>query len=210
MSLINDALKRASAAAKTNTPEPTASIRIRPVEEDRRPNLLLILGLPLLVVAVLLSGGWYYYYGRTASQSQTAPLVAKPGPATPPPTVPAPGPAAAGSAVSAPEVTALNPPPANPSLAPAMVNPPPTQPPVAKSPPAKLPSSDAVAASKTPPTFPTLKLQGIYYRRTNPTAMINSQNVGIGEAVDGVRVLAIERMSVTVEFEGHKKVLGLQ
>ena len=104
----------------------------------------------------------------------------------------------------------MNPPPANPPTAPAVANLPAAPASVATSPPVKRPPAAPAAVSPTPPTFPALKLQGIYYRRTNPTAMINSQNVGIGEMVDGVQVVTIERMTVTVELEGHKKVLGLQ
>ena len=207
MSLINDALKRASAAAKTNTPDPTMSIRVRPIDQERRPSLLLMLGLPLLVVAGLLSGGWYFFSGRTPSQSPPSRLAAKPGPASPAPNVPSPGPAAAPAPAAPPEVAAVNPPPANPPPAanstalPATVTP---------STPVRRPPAAPVTDPKSPPAFPALKLQGIYYRRTNPTAMINSQNVGVGEMVDGVRVVGIERMTVTVELEGHKKVLGLQ
>lgn len=210
MSLINDALKRASTAAKTNTPDPTVSIRVRPIDQERRPSLLFVLGLPLLVVAGLLSGGWYYYYGRTPAQSQPSPLAARPAPATLAPNVPGPGPAAAPAPAAPPEVTALNPPPANPVTAPAVANLPAAPASVAPLPPVKRSPAAPTAVSPTPPTFPALKLQGIYYRRTNPTAMINSQNVGIGEMVDGVQVVAIERMTVTVELEGHMKVLGLQ
>jgi cytoskeletal protein RodZ len=56
---------------------------------------------------------------------------------------------------------------------------------------------------------PNLKLQGIYYRRTNPSAMINGHNAFVGDEVDGARVIQIDRTSVVVEFNGRKQVLHL-
>lgn len=54
-----------------------------------------------------------------------------------------------------------------------------------------------------------LKLQGIYYRRTNPSTMINGRSVFVGDEVGGARVVAIERTSVVVEVKGQKQVLHL-
>lgn len=59
------------------------------------------------------------------------------------------------------------------------------------------------------PTFPELKLQGIFYRLNNPTALISGKNVHVGELVQGVKVMAIERNSVTLEMKGERRVLSL-
>lgn len=215
MSLINDALKRAHDASKNAPANPNVTIRLQPNEEERGHNWLVLVGLPLLIVALLLAGGWFYFYGRpgvlqTAGLSQPksipaslpapAPVTANPAPA---PVTPAPNAQTTAPAPVQPEVVS-NPAPVAPTPAPAIV----TRPVTAKKAPATPPP--ATTTAKATPTFPPLKLQGIYFRRTNPSAMINNQNVGIGESVDGVQVIAIERMLVTVELEGQKKVLTLQ
>lgn len=205
MSLINDALKRASAASKNAPANPTVSIRLQPADEEGRPGMLFMVGLPLLIVAVLLAGGWYYYYGRHAGTpvvAQTAIPAAASKPAA------AQTPVATPPVATAPATAAAVVPPAIKEAPPVNVS----NATVAVKPLAVKKTADApnAATAKTPVVFPPLKLQGIYYRRTNPTTMINNQNVGVGESVDGVTIIAIERMFVTVEFDGHKKVLNLQ
>jgi cytoskeletal protein RodZ len=215
MSLINDALKRAHDASKNAPANPNVTIRLQPSEEERGHNLFVLAGLPLLIVALMLAGGWFYFYGRpgapkaaslikpqpiqTASVPAAAPVAANPAPA---PVASAPAvPTVSSPAPVQSEVVS------NPAPAPGIV----LRPVAAKKTPAVLlPATAPATTAKVAPTFPPLKLQGIYFRRTNPSAMINNQNVGIGETVDGVQVIAIERMLVTVELEGQKKVLTLQ
>jgi hypothetical protein len=57
---------------------------------------------------------------------------------------------------------------------------------------------------------PELKLQGIFYRRSNASALINGKTVFRGDAVAGGRVVAIEPQSVTVELAGEQKILRLR
>jgi hypothetical protein len=73
------------------------------------------------------------------------------------------------------------------------------------------PTPQPVVAKPEPvkPVFPELKLQGIFYRLTNPTALISSKNVHVGDMVQGVKVTAIERSSVTLEFKNERKTLTL-
>lgn len=69
-----------------------------------------------------------------------------------------------------------------------------------------------VAATPPPPKpeFPTLKLQGIFYRRTNPSALISGKTVFVGEKVQGAKVIEIDRQSVTLEFQGEKKTYSFE
>ena len=70
----------------------------------------------------------------------------------------------------------------------------------------------AVAAAPAPPpvpTFPVIKLQGIFYRKSNPTVMLNGNTVEVGKKVDGVTVAKIEPAAVTLEWNGETKVLEL-
>jgi hypothetical protein len=58
-------------------------------------------------------------------------------------------------------------------------------------------------------SFPKLKLQGIYFRRTNPSVLINGRTLFIGDRVEGTRVVTIDRQTVTVEFGGQISLLTL-
>lgn len=61
-----------------------------------------------------------------------------------------------------------------------------------------------------PVTFPPLKLQGIFFRMTNPSVLINNLTLFIGDKVDGVSVVQIQRTKVTLELNGSQKVLFLK
>ena len=50
--------------------------------------------------------------------------------------------------------------------------------------------------------FPTLTLQGLTYRGSNSSAVINGRVVRVGERVEGVQVIMIDRNSVWVELDG--------
>ena len=53
-----------------------------------------------------------------------------------------------------------------------------------------------------------LKVQGIFYREHDPSAIINGQTVMVGDRVGRAKVVAIERQSVTVEIAQERKVLN--
>ncbi len=61
----------------------------------------------------------------------------------------------------------------------------------------------------TPPQFPELRLNGIFYRPAKPSAIINGKLVFPGDDIEGVKIISIERNSVTVEFGDQKKVLRM-
>ena len=82
-------------------------------------------------------------------------------------------------------------------------------------PPAAAPNP-AIAAGAAQPAvlmgtngFPVLKVQGIFFRAKNPAAVINTKTVFIGDQVANAKVVAITPDSVTVEFNGNRKVLTL-
>lgn len=60
-----------------------------------------------------------------------------------------------------------------------------------------------------PTKFPDLKLNGIFYQKTKPSAIINGKTVYIGEEINGVKVISIEPESVTVQFEDEKRILKM-
>ena len=61
-----------------------------------------------------------------------------------------------------------------------------------------------------PPAFPVLKLQGIFYSVTRPSAFINNQAVFVGEKISQARVIAIGRQEVIVSWNGQSKALSLE
>lgn len=60
-----------------------------------------------------------------------------------------------------------------------------------------------------PVQFPELKINGIFYQKTRPSAIINGKTVFIGEEINGVKVISIDPESVTVQFKGEKRVIKM-
>lgn len=189
MSLINDALKRASKSIKQRESRPADTIRLQPVESAPRPSPYALIAVPLLLLGLVGFASWFfwgYFRGQrpdaSPSTATTKPIIVatKASLPPPPPVVP----------VTNPHSPAASPPSTMPATTPVPVTP-------------------TVAASPPPArvSFPDLKLQGIYFRRVRPSVLINGHNVYAGELVDGAKVIVIERQSVTVEWEGQRRVL---
>ena len=85
------------------------------------------------------------------------------------------------------------------------LNRPPQQPPLV----AASESAPPKTNSPAPVVFPPLDLDGLAYSGEHPTAIIQGCTVGIGDYVEGVRVVAIGKEGVTVELEGEQAVLRL-
>jgi hypothetical protein len=64
-------------------------------------------------------------------------------------------------------------------------------------------------APASPAGFPKLKLQGVYYRSGDSTALINGKNVAEGDEIEGVLVAKIEKQSVELQFQGETRVLRI-
>lgn len=60
------------------------------------------------------------------------------------------------------------------------------------------------------PAEPEIKLQGIFFRKSGATAMIDGQTVAVGDWIGGVQVTAIDKKTVTVEMGGTSRVLKLK
>jgi len=67
------------------------------------------------------------------------------------------------------------------------------------------PAPEPVVVTK----FPELNVNGLVCNGTRSTAVVNGLTVGIGEKVDGVRVVAIERWGITVEMAGRERHVSL-
>jgi cytoskeletal protein RodZ len=175
MSLINDALKRAS---KSPPPPPVdTGVAFRPAEQPRRSPVI-VPAISLIALVILGLAGWFLFRGWQASRA-----AAEAGAKT---TVAArenaearrPGSLATNQSATTTAVASTN------ALA------------------------AAAAASQAVP--PPLKLNAIFYRTRNPSVVINSKTLYIGDKVAQAKVLAIDRESVTLEKGGQTNVLTVE
>ena len=187
MSLINDALKRASQSEKSRPRDAGLPPAMQPVPETRRSVVPAVAG--VAIVALLGAAGWFVWralahrdnHAPAPAQITTRPLV----PAPPAKVEPAP---------------ALVP---APTPAPVVVTPPPdTNPPAPPPAPVVAPTP-----APQPPSFPELKLEGIFYNRSNPRAAINGELRRENEQVGEVRIVTITSNKVTVEWNGQTRDL---
>ncbi len=220
MSLINDALKKAShthqqqvAAKAPAALQAVGAPPMQTADPKAAPGTSLLI--PIVMIMVLLVGGGVVVAlivtkktGTTVVQApKVEPKIATPTVSTEP-------------AKSLSVATAQVSPQQAPAIPQAVVV---TQPPVAanptaSSPPAaevspvvaKPPVEVAVPVAPPAPTFPVIKLQGIFYKKANSTVMLNGKTVSEGGKIDGAVVSKIEPMSVTLEWNGETKVLELQ
>ena len=167
MSLINDALKRASQSkpAADGPDSGAAPLSPAPTTETRRPPTWLLVGFPVVLFLVCGIAGWLIYEGWRGKTEFPA------------------------TAVARETEREVAPTPSNQSITVIATN----------------VSTNAVVPAE--PQFPTLKLQGVFYRPGNPSAIINSKTVYRGDKVDEARILAIGKTNVTVEWKGERRVL---
>jgi len=195
MSLINDALKRATEAHLAGKPTPELETAMKPAPQPRT------VGLPVFFTPVLLfivSGAcWFLIKGwdvrRQAIASNSA-LTVQAREVEEMPNIPV----GEGSELPIPENRdfALNDSPSSPVplSAGASVS-------------AEFVSARVAEDDAQPPTF---KLQGIFYRPSNPSAVVNTKTVFVGDRIANAKVKAIDQQSVTLEVAGETKVLTLQ
>ena len=209
MSLINEALKRVSRVNRVGPPPlPGAGsgITLRHVEtRSQRPLGGLVWSIICLTVLILASSflarGWNgvrYKRSKTAQILAAAREVARRMPKETDP--PAPGtevePVVDGNQASA---TRTAPKPVGAEI----------KPPVSAQAAASVPVASGSVDPAARPPFPTLKLQGIFFRPVNPAAMISSKTLYVGDKIERAKVVAIDRESVALEWYGETNVLTL-
>ena len=195
MSLINDALRRKN-QEKNPTPEKSDGSPMEPVQPSARNRVSLLAPVLLvLIVVVLALAALFFWKGMQPKKELAATKQTTTSPVAVPPTetksdvqpVPVPVPE---TQIETP--LAVTPAPDSTNVS------------------ATDSSPETNAAIATVPSGPEpLKLQGIFYRLSNPTALINGKTVGVGELVSGARVIRIEREAVTVERDGKVETLRL-
>lgn len=222
MSLINDALRRARHAQQSRAQATAGELPLQPVEPLRTSG-----GVPwtlfaaVCVAALILGGGLVWqlrsHHGRPATSRERPQSVS-----VPRAPVPSAAPSAPTPTTSAPSVAPAAP-PLSPAEAPvgssggdiaqaaprsAPTNDPPADA-VVESPPADAPADEPPPAPPAP-AFPALKLQGIFYSRTKPSALINGRTLFLGDQVEGAVVKRIDALRVEVEFNGQSRTLSLR
>jgi hypothetical protein len=70
------------------------------------------------------------------------------------------------------------------------------------------PASALVAAADSDEK--TLKLEGIFYSASHPSAIINGNLMYVKQQKAGLRVLDISPTSVTVEYDNQRKILTMR
>lgn len=189
MSLINDALKRASQSHQRqgSIPEEAAPMIPAPTATGAPVARLWLWGIGALVVGLVVVAAFALRRGPSP-----APIVMAPAP-----------PVAAPVAAKVVEKIEQPAPAAPVPVAPVRV---------AVAPPAPVEVRAAAAAIEPvvkKPSFPVLKLEAIFFTKANPQTMINGKTLGIGEIVADCRVKAIGLDEVTVEWNGETKALKL-
>jgi hypothetical protein len=188
MSLINDALRRASQSDKDRPQRASPPPGFRPVPAPKSSRLPLFLAVIVVAEIVLASwsfGKWWMARHPLASIPRS-------------PTIAAP---AAPQAVPPPVIVKTT--PASPA---APTN---TTPPA----PVTTPAPAVVAATVTPAVeppslpWPPLKLSGLFYSKSDSRVIINGNLYRAGDNIQGVVLKNIEKNKVTMEWNGHSKTL---
>jgi hypothetical protein len=204
MSLINDALKRAREAQDQAAPPPPAPA-LRPVEPSQtaRHGLGVMLPAALAVVALLVLLFVWQYSQRDTVRKAGGPTPENTAPVTspaqqhavqPPVTAPAATSVAAVPPAAAPQIAT------NPASVAAVAQP-------APAPTANTESNALVVAVQAPPKPAPLRLQGIVFNPTSPSAMISGKTVYVGDKLGQMRVVAINQQSATLVGNGETNVL---
>jgi hypothetical protein len=76
---------------------------------------------------------------------------------------------------------------------------------------ASTPVEPEAAVIQNPPNpLDLVKIQGVFYRRTNPVAIINNQSLTVGDSIGGLSVTAIGPSNVILSFEGKQRVFPIR
>jgi hypothetical protein len=203
MSLINDALKRAKQSQKEAPVIHMEPPPLRPADPSPQPGLWPFLGIPVVLAVVLALAVIFFWRWLDQIKPQPIQVAAR--------TV-LPNPTAANTAPVAPRSVKLVAPTAKATArtddaanALAAIN-------STASATTSATSNTIVAAAEPPPVPPApppLKLQGIFYTRKNPSAVINGKIRTVGDRIGEAQLLAIGPESVSVVVAGKTNELTL-
>ena len=233
MSLISDALKRAKDAQHQTSVSDLPGLQLRPADPSPGVRFGIGFGVPIVLCLIALVGLFFtwqraqrVHLAQGASRTDApAAAAVKPHPANAlSPAAPPTAPAAKPSAV--PEKTADTPPPAPVASPPTNAAPPapanPAPQPDSKSALSSLaaaplpPGQPAAAGEPTnsvapppPPESAPLRLQGIFFNPSRPSAMIGGKMLFIGDRLGDLRLAAVTQNSATLIGPAQTNVLSL-
>jgi hypothetical protein len=193
MSLINDALKRTK-DVQQQTPPAADGPALRPVDPAQAKAASSARTFLFVMVAAVVIGNFLIWLALHEKPKEKGPqpviTTTEPAPAAAAAVAPA---AAIPAATNTPEATVV----------------------AVQAPPAVTPSAPPTATSSAPavvfadPPKPTvLRLQSIIYG-TRPSAMIAGKFLFVGESIQGHKVIAIDKETVTLIGNGQTNVLSL-
>jgi cytoskeletal protein RodZ len=231
MSLINDALKRAESEKRASQPS-ASTPPLQPVESapSHSTSPLLLGGVFLLGLGAIGIAAALWFGGRTTQVLPApAPSSAASTPAqepanvatatTPVPTDPGAQSAPASSIVATTQNASNTVPPSPVVVASSPQTSAPKPLAATAHPPAPIKTAPTPPATTTPPATRTaqtqtqtnsIRLQSIFYRLRNPTVIINGKTLGVGDTLDGIKVVSIQRTSVEIVQNGKYRTLTLQ
>jgi hypothetical protein len=183
MSLINDALKRASESDRNRPAQAALPPLMQPAAARPGPrSASLLIAIALAVVGLAITG-WAYWKSWADGRHAYAAVPVQAAAAEPAPASPKPVPAVN----TAPAVTAA------PAPAPIVSV-----------------AAVAVAPAPVPDEMPTnLTVKAIFYSKTSPHALINGSVVETGDRVNGVLITGISSNCVYVDWNGNTRELTL-
>ena len=197
MSLINDALKRAG-ADKPRNPQSAPAADMQPADAAAKSFNILPWALLLVGVGAVGIAAGLWFGGRTQQTIVSAPATPQTAPAQP-----------AANPIQQATKTLQAVAARNDEGLPSTTTPPVKTAPVAAKAPA--PSTTPKTVASTTSTEPKpIRLQSIFYRMKSPTVIINGKTLRIGDSVDGIKVVSIQRTSVEVVQNGKYRTLTLQ
>lgn len=232
MSLINDALRRA-AADKPRDPHSPEVAPLQPVDPPRSGSssvlswALLLLGVGTVALAAAL-----WFGGRSMPQpTASAPtptandaasgnirniaVALSPAPAGPTQSPHVSAQASQPSTKSvqlSPNQKPTTPAPVSTTFRPTELNKavPPATATRSAAPIASAPTNRKAAALPSASPTKTPRLQSIFYRMNKPTVILNGKTAGVGDIVDGIKIVSIQRTSVEVFQNGKYRTLTLK
>jgi hypothetical protein len=188
MSLINDALKRASQSDRNRRPQAALPRPMQPVAEHPPTGISWAKAVIVVAALALALAGWSFWKWHGAGHPVVAAAAVQPAQrmvAAPPPPAPKP----------APIIQESPPPPAAPAPLPVVV----AAPAPAPAPPVSVPEAWPI----------DLTVKAIFYSKANPRALVNGRMVETGDSIDGVLVTGILSNGVFLDWKGQTREIML-
>jgi hypothetical protein len=207
MSLIHDALKRAKVAEKQPVPPDSPGPAFRAVEPGQYARRGIGIALPVALGVVALLGlflVWRFAQNGVRARSSDTPshaAVAEPAKPTTPLATDAPAPKPMAAVAPSTPVPAVATPPTE-AVTVMLTN-------SAADTATNIATSTAAPAEPTPPKPAPLRLQALFFHPQHPSAVVSGKTLFLGDRIGDLRLVAVDKESVTLAGGGKTNVLTL-